>query len=508
MAGSLRDVLSNIRGKEEEVHDIEEDMSSKLSGDVSQQDLQAAAEEGEKASDLISQITQSLNQLLQRDGEAELEKVQNSVTDVEGEIKHEIQDPGGYQQEVEDVRRTLSEVEQVMDVIDLTVQTIEEAENAVTDLEKEELELLSEVQSMATKVEASGAEANVRNAAQYILKTDKAAVNKTVQLFRVGREVAEALEDTIEELKSALTELERKLNNIQTKVSAEERKEELKGLISEIDDLRERLSQQEQEIENVDWDELENETLSLEERMEKKGSWEALTGGMTNEIKARGDDVIKQFERSKTQLFTALGRVPSGQAEVPRVESRIENEKKFRKIYSELADDLPVHLPDIKEEEGNRILVERVQGKPLNKFLNSSSSASKQRELGRKVGEFVRFVHDHGISITDFRINNLIVRPDGDLALVDVEYANIKGASGYEKSFMDLITMVSSARQVDPEAYRNFMDGFKQQYGEVGVLQKAIAAVTSKAHAAGLEKDRNRTTNAVKNTANSLKFWG
>jgi tRNA A-37 threonylcarbamoyl transferase component Bud32 len=509
VAGSLRDVLSNIRGKEEEVHDIEEDMSSKLSGDVSQQDLQAAAQEGGNASELLEQITNKLSQLFQRNGEDNLQEIKVSTVEAEEEIRHEVEDPDGFKQEVEEVEQTLGKVDDIMDVIDLEVRAIEQGENTVKDLEKDELQLFSEVQDMATEVRASGADSNIRNAAQHIFATDKSAVWKTAQLFRVGRELADSLEKTIEELRSALQQLERKLNTIQIKVSSQQRKEKIKDLIAKIEGLRDRMKQQEQRIESVNWDKLENESLTLKERMEKAGSWEELTGGMTNEVQARGDDVLKKFERSKTQLFQALGNVPSGEFEVPTVEGRIQSEQRFRQIYGWLQENrekIPVELPEIKEKEGNRVRVERIQGKPLNKYLNSKNSVSEAKELGEKVGLFTKRIHDNNIAITDFRINNFIVKKNENLAIVDVEYANLD-ASSWQKRYMDLITMASSARQVKPEAYRNFMDGFKKEYGEVGVLQKAIAAVTSKGHAAALETDKNRTANAFKNTANTLKFW-
>lgn len=500
--------LKKLSGREDDARAMLDDVSSKLKGGLSKGDLQSISHEERKASGVLNQISSDLQSVLKNISRYESNKLEGSINEIESEIETEISDPGSYSSEVKSVERTLGEVENVQEIISLVLKTVEGSENLVSSLERDELRLLSEVEELSQDEIRAGADENVMNAAKNILENDKTAAQGTLQLFKVGREVAESLDSSVDELDSALTELEATLSNLQTKVDSEEQQEKIKELIGRIEDNRKKLNQKEERIENIDWDEIENDTLTLKERMEKEGSWEDLAGGMTNQVKARGDDVIKKFQRSKTQLFQALGNVPSGEFEIPTVEMRIQNEKRFRQIYSYLNEDdsIPVKLPEIKEQEGNIVRVEKVEGDPLNHHLEASNSASEQRELGRKVGMFVRKIHDNGIAITDFRINNFIVLPNGELSIVDVEYANLD-ASGWQKNYMDLITILSSARQVKPEAYRNFMDGFKSEYGDTGVLQKAIAATTSKLHAAALEQDGKRTSNALKNTKNSLKFW-
>lgn len=232
----------------------------------------------------------------------------------------------------------------------------------------------------------------------------------------------------------------------------------------------------------------------VQEAMNSEGA-EAMDGSLTNELAmSQVGTVLKEFSsRPKMAYVQMLGRIPARKLEYQDQESRIENERKFR----EFSEDTDVYTPDIIDAVDEYVEFETVDGVDMNTYLNQASENEAQ-EAGNLVGEFLDTIHGKGGAITDLRINNFMMQETGDMAFVDAEYFT-EDASDWEKK-MDLITMTSSAKQVEPEAYRSFREGFEQSYGEdIGVYTDAISSATSPGHAAVLEKDRERTSNSIRN---------
>ncbi|MFB6203039.1 MAG: hypothetical protein ABEK01_00960 [Candidatus Nanohaloarchaea archaeon] len=231
----------------------------------------------------------------------------------------------------------------------------------------------------------------------------------------------------------------------------------------------------------------------VEQVMESDHS-EPLDGSLTNElVETPVDTVLKKYsKRPKMAYVQAAGRIPARKLEYQNIEDRIENERSFREfIDRELID-----VPEILGSEQQYVEFEKVEGEDLHTYLNSASDEQAER-AGREVGEFLDYLHGRDGAITDLRINNFMVQPDGSMAFVDAEYF-AEDASDWEKT-MDLITMVSSARQVKPGSYSSFRSGFEDSYGDPGAFTDLAATLTSHLHAAGLETDVERTLRASYN---------
>lgn len=232
---------------------------------------------------------------------------------------------------------------------------------------------------------------------------------------------------------------------------------------------------------------------SLEELMESPFS-QPLDGSLTNElVETNEDTVVKKFSsRPKMAYVQMFGRIPSRKIEFQDQDSRIENERIFR----DYVNDIDVYVPDILRVEDNFVEFARVEGEDMNTYLNQASP-SEAYKAGELAGDFLYQVHDEDAAITDLRINNFMMRDIGGLAFVDAEYFS-EDATDWEKQ-MDLITMVSSAKQVEPEAYRGFREGFQEGYGEIGFSSDMISSITAPGHAALLEQDMDRLRNSASN---------
>jgi hypothetical protein len=222
---------------------------------------------------------------------------------------------------------------------------------------------------------------------------------------------------------------------------------------------------------------------------------ESLDGSLTNElVVTQVGSVLKEFsERPGMSYVQALGRVPAFSLERQDQEDRINNERNFREFIS----GYDVDVPDILGEEGNFVEFERLDGEDLNDYVNENPG--KAEFYGEEVADFLNYVHGEGGAITDLRVNNFMVQDSGDLAFLDAEYF-VDDAGLWERE-MDLITLVSSLKQVDPQPYESFRAGFEEEYdGIVDPLVDAASSVTSQVHARYLEKDQERTENAKENT--------
>lgn len=232
---------------------------------------------------------------------------------------------------------------------------------------------------------------------------------------------------------------------------------------------------------------------SLEELMESPFS-ESLDGSLTNElVETDGGTVVKKFSsRPKMAYVQMLGRIPSGKFEFQDRASRIENERIFRNYM----EDMDVYIPDILRVEDNFVEFEKVEGEDMNTYLNQASP-SEAYEAGKLAGDFLYQLHDEDAAITDLRINNFMMRDIGGLAFVDAEYFS-EDATDWEKQ-MDFITLASSAKQVEPEAYKGFREGFQESYGDIRLSSDMISSITAPGHAVLLEQDKDRLRNSAGN---------
>gem|GEM_PF-4869570 len=85
------------------------------------------------------------------------------------------------------------------------------------------------------------------------------------------------------------------------------------------------------------------------------------------------------------------------------------------------------------------------------------------------------------------------------LAFLDAEYF-VEDANYWEKE-MDMITLLSSLKQVDSEPYKQFQKGLETQYDNwVDPISEMASTVTSQVHANYIEEDEERAENAKENT--------
>lgn len=222
---------------------------------------------------------------------------------------------------------------------------------------------------------------------------------------------------------------------------------------------------------------------------------EPLDGSLTNKlVRTQVGTVLKEFsEKPGMSYVQALGRVPGLNFERQDQEDRIENEKNFREFIS----DYDIDVPDILGDEGNYVEFERLDGEDLNDYINRNPGEAEH--YGGEVGEFLNYVHRNNSAVTDLRVNNFMVQDSSDLAFLDAEYF-VDDANLWERE-MDIITLVSSLKQVDSEPYKSFREGFEEEYnGWADPFADAASSVTSQIHAKYLEKDQERSENAKENT--------
>lgn len=222
----------------------------------------------------------------------------------------------------------------------------------------------------------------------------------------------------------------------------------------------------------------------------------SLDGSLTNDlVETRVGTILKRFSKRPRMAFVQMGgRALSGKIEFQSYETRIENERRFREFTS----NHDIQVPRVLGVSDEFVEFERVDGENLNTYLNHADSRQAE-DMGYEVGEFLNYLHERDRAITDLRINNFMIDYSGDLNFVDAEYFT-DNATEWEKQ-MDLITLISSLKQIDNEAYTSFREGFENTYdGEVDTYTDWISSATSPIHAGVLEKDSDRLKNSILNT--------
>ncbi|MCJ7428758.1 MAG: hypothetical protein MUP66_00025 [Candidatus Nanohaloarchaeota archaeon QJJ-5] len=248
---------------------------------------------------------------------------------------------------------------------------------------------------------------------------------------------------------------------------------------------------------NQDDEYQQDQRAFIEDAMEES---DELGGSLTNEVRETyTGTIMKRFEdRPKTAYFQALGKLLGGKVEYETRDDRIENERAYR----EIAEKAGLYTPDILGQHEEYVEFERVDGDTLPDYLNDADS-DEAYEIGERLGESLRVVHDEDYAVTDLRINNIIVTDEDQLASVDHEYATDE-ATGWDKQ-LDILTLISSARQVDDTAYESFREGFEHGYDEsVDTSVDIMTSATAPLHASLLERDTDRTGNALRNTVQDL----
>jgi tRNA A-37 threonylcarbamoyl transferase component Bud32 len=222
-------------------------------------------------------------------------------------------------------------------------------------------------------------------------------------------------------------------------------------------------------------------------------------GSITNPVyKTSVGTTLKQFEPSMTEYFVAIGKLPGRQWEKPDRDDRISNEKEYRQAVEAAG----LEVPEIVGEYQEYLEVETIDGDPLPEYLNKTSTEDAQA-IGRRLGESLHNLHENGYAIVDLRANNIIVSDDGPLVSIDHEYAT-DDATDWEKD-MDLITLISSARQTENDSYGAFRDGFEEGYGDyISATADILASSTSAIHAAALEHSPTRFGRGIYNSATDL----
>lgn len=232
--------------------------------------------------------------------------------------------------------------------------------------------------------------------------------------------------------------------------------------------------------------------IELEMQSEDNSS---IDGSLTNElVKTQAGTVLKKFSRRPSMAYVQmLGRIPAFKLEFQRQQDRIENERKFREFIS----DYGIEMPEILGVSEEYAEFKFLEGDDLNDYINENPGEAS--DLGAEVGEFLNYVHGNDGAITDLRANNFMVLESGEPAFLDAEYFT-DDANSWEKE-MDLITLVSSLKQVEPKPYRSFREGFESSYkGEVDMFADIASSATSQIHARYLEKNSDRAVNAKENT--------
>lgn len=124
--------------------------------------------------------------------------------------------------------------------------------------------------------------------------------------------------------------------------------------------------------------------------------------------------------------------------------------------------DIGVKTPKIKGKEKNCLKMEYVEGENLRDTLENMDEKGC-KELGRRKGEQLSKIHLFNYALIDSRLSNTIVS-GSEFVSIDHELFT-EHPSRAHKEF-DLVTLETSARFLEPEKYRKFIEGFKEGYGD------------------------------------------
>lgn len=144
-------------------------------------------------------------------------------------------------------------------------------------------------------------------------------------------------------------------------------------------------------------------------------------------------------------------------------------------------DELGIRTPAITAHEGDLMEYECIDGTPLPEYWQETDTDGAY-EAARQFGEDLEEMHEADMARRDNRPENTLVEDDGTLVYIDHEYATAEATEADKTA--DVITLISGARQLEPELYDTVRDGFEEGYGEdVGTFEDLASPGTSVGHA-------------------------
>lgn len=247
---------------------------------------------------------------------------------------------------------------------------------------------------------------------------------------------------------------------------------------------------------------------------EELESAERLPGGLSNELweSADGDIIKRMEEKPGTRYSVALGNVLADGFHIPTYEERRMNEEEMPDIFSRTG----TNTADVQAFDENYKKESKVPGSPLK---DADLDPDEVYRVAYKFGSNLRRFHNEGYALTDARLSNLLVDseqsdtpskpdylPDDPLqSWVDFEYAKTDASEREQE--MDHITLISSARQLSPDRYEAFLDGYEDGYGEeVDDTVHLQANITSPLHAGVQEPDLAWYRNQKENRETDLDY--
>jgi Protein kinase domain/Lanthionine synthetase C-like protein len=122
--------------------------------------------------------------------------------------------------------------------------------------------------------------------------------------------------------------------------------------------------------------------------------------------------------------------------------TRLAHERAFLELLSDI-DVVPALVDDFRFWEHRFLVEEHIEGSPLNELIAARYPLTHPDPTAREIAEYTTFaldvharveravtvLHERGVVFGDLHLRNIIVRPDGRVALVDLEEAFRSGAT-------------------------------------------------------------------------------
>jgi Kae1-associated kinase Bud32 len=120
--------------------------------------------------------------------------------------------------------------------------------------------------------------------------------------------------------------------------------------------------------------------------------------------------------------------------------------------------------PKPYEIQGNRVLMEAVEGKNIKDVLPDSSTDSLSN-LAKTVADSLKQVHEKGVMHGDLKLDNIMVSSDNKIRIIDF-------ASGFKSDkkvspYVDLDNLAKSVEALfrsNPEKAKSFTDSLYRRY--------------------------------------------
>lgn len=222
-------------------------------------------------------------------------------------------------------------------------------------------------------------------------------------------------------------------------------------------------------------------------------------GGATNTIiETRHGTVIKLFTRHPiTAFFFTIAELVFGRfTYISRAERMVREAMMADRLH-----DTPLTVPRIVRHGRISIEFEKVPGTPARTWLATVDDAMAE-QFGERLGHLLTRLEQDGIILRDCRLSNFLV--DGDtLYSLDHEYTAVDPASGTR--LYTLITILSSARHLNPHRYQAFRTGLTRGYPHQSIPAEMMAGLVSIYRALARETDPVLFRNAVYNSLSDMK---